>query len=96
VNGDGKDDLVVGAWQHASAAPSGGRLAVHSGQDGSFLYSITGKVAGETLGFDTTGIGDINGDGHVDFLVTSAYSMRHGFQAGRTLIVSGKVPSALH
>ena len=90
VNRDGYDDLIVGAWQHASAAPSGGKLYVHSGRDSSLLYAVTGDVAGETLGFDTTGVGDVNEDGWVDFLVTSAYSMRHGFRTGRTLIVSGK------
>ncbi len=90
VDRDGFDDLVVGAWQHASAAPSGGKLHVHSGRDASLLYTVTGTVAGETLGFDTTGVGDVNGDGWVDFLVTSAYSMRHGFRTGRTMIISGK------
>lgn len=90
VDRDGHDDLVVGAWQHASAAPSGGKLYVHSGADGSLMYTITGDVAGETLGFDTTGMGDVDGDGWVDFLITSAYSMRNGFRAGRTLIVSGR------
>ena len=90
VNRDGHDDLVVGAWQHASAAPSGGKLYIHSGKDASLLYAVTGKVPGETLGFDTTGVGDVDGDGWVDFLITSAYSMRHGFRTGRTLIVSGR------
>ena len=93
VNQDGYDDLVVGAWQHASAAPSGGKLTIHSGKDGSLLYSITGKVPGETLGFDTTGMGDVNGDGIPDFLVTSAYSVKNGFQSGRTLIISGARPT---
>lgn len=93
VNRDGYDDLVIGAWQHASAAPSGGKLYVHSDRDASLLYAVTGDVAGETLGFDTTGVGDVDGDGWVDFLITSAYSMRHGFRTGRTLIVSGKPTS---
>ena len=32
---------------------------------------------------------DVDGDGYVDFLITSAYSMMNGFQSGRTLILSG-------
>jgi len=90
VDKDGHDDLVIGAWQHAVAAPGGGKLYVYSGWDGALLYTVTGNVAGETLGFDTTGVGDVDGDGWVDFLITSAYSMRRGFRAGRTLILSGR------
>lgn len=65
---------------------------MHSGKDGALIFAITGTVPGETLGYDTTGIGDVNEDGFVDFLITSASSVRNGFQSGRTLIISGKPP----
>lgn len=90
INQDGYDDLVIGAWQHASAAPSGGKIYVYSGKDSSILRTLTGKVVGETLGFDATGIGDVNGDGVVDLLLTSAWSAINGSQSGRMFIVSGK------
>ncbi|MDQ2670373.1 MAG: VCBS repeat-containing protein, partial [Gemmatimonadota bacterium] len=90
VNGDGHDDIVAGAWQHASAAPSGGRIYVYSGRDGSLLRTITGKIPGETLGFDATGTGDVNGDGKLDLLVTSAWSIVSGAQSGRVYVVSGE------
>ncbi|MEQ9105726.1 MAG: FG-GAP-like repeat-containing protein [Rhodothermales bacterium] len=89
VNGDGHDDLLVGAWQHASAAVSGGKLYLLSGKDGELLASVTGNVPGETLGFDTTHVGDVDGDGHTDFLVTSAYSAVNGYRSGRVFILSG-------
>jgi hypothetical protein len=89
VNGDGHDDLLVGAWQHASAAVSGGKLYLLSGKDGDLLASVTGNVPGETLGFDTTHVGDVDGDGHTDFLVTSAYSAVNGYRSGRVFILSG-------
>lgn len=92
ANGDGHDDLLIGAWQHRSAAPSGGRLHVLSGRDGSLLRRITGKVPGETLGFDATGVGDVTGDGVPDYLVTSAYSQVNGFQSGRVFILAGERP----
>jgi hypothetical protein len=90
IDGDGRADLIIGAWQHASAAASGGKLYAHSGADGAPLYTVTGKVMGETLGFDTTGLGDVDGDGTVDFLVTSAWSGINGFQSGRTMVISGR------
>lgn len=90
VNGDGRADLVVGSWQYHGAAWSGGRVAVYSGADGHVLQSFTGKVPGETLGFDAVGMGDVDGDGHIDFLITSAWSMVNGIRSGRVYIVAGK------
>jgi hypothetical protein len=90
VNGDGYDDLAVGAWQFAGAAPSGGKIYVISGRNGTTLRGITGRVPGETLGFDSTGIGDVNGDGVPDLLVTSAWSAINGFRSGRVFVLSGK------
>ena len=89
LDGDGRADLVVGSWQYGGAAWSGGRVRVHSGKDGRVLQTITGRVPGETLGFDAVGVGDIDGDGITDFLVTSAYSMVNGLRSGRVFVVAG-------
>ncbi|MEO8478047.1 MAG: FG-GAP-like repeat-containing protein [Gemmatimonadota bacterium] len=90
VNGDGHDDLVVGSWQFYGSAWSGGRVVVLSGKDGATLMTLTGKVPGETLGFDAVGIGDVDGDGSTDFLITSAWSLVNGPRSGRVYIVSGE------
>lgn len=92
IDHDGRDDLIVGAWQYSRDTPSGGRVYVYSGRDGSILRSITGRVPGETLGFDATGIGDIDGDGVIDLLVTSSWSNVKGFQSGRMFIIAGALP----
>lgn len=92
LDGDGHADLAVGAWQHAGAAVSGGRIYIHSGKDGRLLRTITGRIPGDTLGFDSVGIGDVNGDGIVDLLVTSAYSGVNGYRSGRVFVVSSGVP----
>lgn len=90
VNKDGRDDLLIGAWQYSAVAPSGGKVYLYSGRDGSILQTITGRIPGETLGFDATGAGDVDGDGVVDFLVTSTWSNVKGFRSGRMFIISGK------
>ena len=90
VNKDGYDDLLIGAWQHASAAQSGGKVYLYSGQDGSLLQTITCRTPGDTFGFDATGIGDVDGDGVIDFLITSAWSNIKGYRSGRVFVISGK------
>ena len=89
VDGDGHADLVIGAWRHSGAAAAGGRVYLYSGRDGSLLSTYTGKVPGETFGFDATGVGDIDGDGVIDFLLTSAWSSVNGPRSGRMYILSG-------
>jgi hypothetical protein len=91
VDGDGHADLAVGAWQYAAAALSGGRIYIHSGKDGRLLKTITCRTPGDTLGFDAVGIGDTDGDGTVDLLLTSAYSGVNGYHSGRVFVVSSGI-----
>ena len=91
LDGDGHADLAVCAWQYGGAAPSGGRIYLYSGKDGRLLRTITCRIPGDTLGFDSVGIGDTDGDGTVDLLVTSAYSGINGYHSGRVFIVSSGI-----
>jgi hypothetical protein len=95
VNGDGVGDLIIGAWQNNEQARSGGKLYLYSCKDGKLLRTWTCKQAGDTLGFDAQGIGDVDGDGAIDFLVTSAWSNTKGAKTGRVFILAGdKYPSS--
>lgn len=94
VDGDGHDDLVVGSWQCATGAVSGGKVSVLSGRDGTPLAVYTCATAGETFGFDATSLGDVDGDGGRDFLVTAAYSNVNGLRSGRVLVIAGPLPRA--
>jgi len=88
IDGDGHADLAVGAWQYSRVAIGGGRIYVYSGKDGNLLHTFTSRIPGDTLGFDSVGLGDVNGDGAFDYLVTSAWSGVHGFHSGRVFIIS--------
>jgi len=89
VTGDGRADLLIGAWQNAEGAPSGGKCYLYSGADGSLVDSWICTLAGETFGFDTTGMGDLDGDGVTDYLITNAWSGVAGKQSGRAFLIAG-------
>ena len=90
VDGDGHADLIVGAWQHASAAPSGGQCTLFSGKDGRELWRLTCQEPQDTFGFDAVGLGDVDQDGAIDFLLTSGWSAVHGPKTGRVFVVAGE------
>jgi hypothetical protein len=91
VDGDGRADLVVGAWQYGVAAVSGGRVCLYSGRDGHRMRTYTCRTPGDTFGFDAQGMGDVDHDGTVDFLITSGWSGIHGHHSGRIFVISSGV-----
>jgi FG-GAP repeat len=91
VDHDGYADLIVGAWQYSEAVISGGRAYLYSGKDGRLLKTYTSRTPGDTFGFDAVAIGDADGDGTADFLITSGWSGVHGFHSGRVFVISSGV-----
>jgi hypothetical protein len=74
VDGDGRDDLAVGA-QLAMVGTfiNAGKVFVLSGLDGSTLLSMSGPTPGAQLGYTVAGPGDVTGDGIPDVLAGSWY-----------------------
>jgi hypothetical protein len=72
VNGDGKVDLIIGSWTSSDGAPQAGKVQVISGATGKVLRTITSLTPGEDFGFDAVGVGDTNGNGTLDYLVSAA------------------------
>ena len=91
VDHDGYADLIVGSWRYSGGATSGGRVYLYSGRDGHLIKTYTDRIPGDTFGFDAVGIGNVDGDGDVDFLLTAAWSGVHGNHSGRIFIVSSGV-----
>ena len=94
VDGDGRADLIVGAWQYGKAALSGGRAYLYSGRSGRLLRTYTDRTPGDTLGFDAVGLGDTDRDGTVDLLITAAWSGVSGYHSGRVFVISSGVSAA--
>jgi hypothetical protein len=91
VNGDGVEDLIVGAWQYGEVAVSAGRAYLYSGRDGRLLKTFTCRTPGDTFGFDAVGLGDVDGDGTADLLITSGWSGVSGHHSGRVFIISSGI-----
>jgi hypothetical protein len=72
VNHDGRTDLIIGEYTSSDGAPQAGKVKVVSGATGRVLRTITSTTAGENLGFDAVGVGDTNGNGTIDYLVSAA------------------------
>ncbi len=73
VNGDGHADLMVGSYLYGGAGVAqGGRATVFSGADSSVLARVNGTRARGQFGFDAVGLGDVSGDGRLDFIVASS------------------------
>ncbi|MEO1008944.1 MAG: VCBS repeat-containing protein [Planctomycetota bacterium] len=65
VDGDGHDDIISGSYL-------ANRATVVSGRTGGVLRTMSYLVPGSQFGFDAVGIGDVTGDGTVDFFVGAA------------------------
>lgn len=89
VNGDGFDDIIVGAPKSDLGLPDGGCIAVHSGFDGAQIYLLFGQSDGAEFGSSVAGIGDANDDGFDDFLVGAPFSEMNGVQVGQVHLFSG-------
>jgi hypothetical protein len=101
VNGDGFDDLIIGA---ANAGPSGASYVVFghasgfaanldlSSLDGTTGFKINGVTAGDSSGSSVASAGDINSDGFADLIVGAYGADPHGTNSGAGYVVLGIAP----
>ncbi|MGB1035280.1 MAG: integrin alpha, partial [Primorskyibacter sp.] len=105
VNGDGFDDLIVGAPRNDDAGSNAGAAYVIFGGatpgdiDLSAIPSgagitILGRAAGDLAGFSVSGAGDINGDGLDDLIIGANESNADGTESGEAYVLYGKTDLA--
>jgi hypothetical protein len=92
VNGDERDDLIIGSWQYSAVAPGGGRAYLYDGRTGKLLRTYTSRIPGETFGFDAVGFGERDEHGQAELLITSGWSNVHGPHSGRIYLISTGLP----
>ena len=96
VNGDGFDDMIVGAYHDDTNGADSGSARVLSGVDGSVLYTVHGDSAGDNFGFSVSGAGDVNGDGFADLIVGARNDDNNGKDSGSARVFSGLSGTVLY
>ncbi|HEV7613952.1 MAG TPA: FG-GAP-like repeat-containing protein [Steroidobacteraceae bacterium] len=91
VTGDGRADLIIGAWQYSREAEGGGRAYLYDGRSGQLLRTYTSRVPGDTFGFDAVGMGTRDGNGQSELLITAGWSGVHGYHSGRIFLISSGI-----
>lgn len=102
VNGDGFDDLLIGAPGSDASATNAGSVYVLFGKSTSFQsrldlsqfngsqgFRIDGRTSSDGLG-NVSSAGDMNGDGFDDILLGTQYSNRSGTASGAAYVFYGK------
>ncbi len=100
VDGDGIDDILVGARGSDIAGTDSGRAYVVFGgmttgvtladvAAGTGGFAIDGETGGDRCGLAVAGAGDVDGDGRGDLIVAAPYAPG-GSEFGRVYVVFGK------
>lgn len=108
VNGDGLDDVIVGAYRaDTNGSDSGTSYVVFGkatstqielsqlGSGSSDGFIINGAGAGDYAGYSVSGSGDVNGDGLSDVVIGANRASPHGGRSGSSYIVFGKSSSSV-
>jgi hypothetical protein len=96
VDGDGIDDLVVGAPSLAGGGHLNGGCFVLSGASGALLHSVVAGPTSTFMGHRVSRLGDVNGDGVPDYYALASEHFATSSQFGRLSVRSGVDGSQLH
>ena len=97
VNGDGYDDIIIGAYlADPNGSNSGATYVVFGDEngltttDGIEVFRIDGESAYDQSGYSVSSAGDINGDGYDDIIIGAHHADPNGYSSGSSYVVFGK------
>jgi len=99
VNGDGYDDILIGANGDDDGGSSAGQTYLVLGKASGWAMdtdlsnanaSFWGEDSNDYSGFSTAGAGDVNGDGYDDIIIGAYGDEDGGTYAGQTYMILGK------
>lgn len=99
VNGDGFDDILIGAIRNDGGGNSAGQAYLILGKASGWTMDVNlslsdasfqGEDEGDNVGHAVAGAGDVNGDGYDDMLINALYDEEGGADAGQTYLIFGK------
>ncbi len=97
VNGDGYDDVIVGAPRYSNGQTNegialvfhGSVTGVASGDPSTAAALLESNQASSQFGISVAGAGDVNGDGYADVIVGSSFYTNTKTQEGAAFIFHG-------
>ena len=101
VNGDGVEDLIVGAPSYDGIAGFAGRAYLFYGPFTGDINAadadaiISAEAFGDNLGFSVASAGDVNNDGFDDIIVGARSNDANGIQSGRVYLFYGPISGLL-
>ncbi len=99
VNGDGYDDILIGAHNDDDGGNNAGQSYLIFGKATGWAMdtdlsaadaSFWGEAAGDVSGNSVSGAGDVNNDGYDDILIGAYNNDEGGADAGQTYLIFGK------
>ena len=103
INGDGFDDVLIGASSPSAVGDARGTAYVVFGKAGGFAASVAVSALDGSNGFKFTGVtenghspisvsgaGDMNGDGYAEMIIGGALADADGLVRGAACVVFGK------
>jgi hypothetical protein len=103
IDGDGLDDLLIGAPLESTGGSLAGAVYVLYGSSsmggtvdlGLAAARVTGQAAGDLAGYEVSAAGDVNVDGTADFIVGGPDHGTAGTGAGAAWLVTGPITGSV-